>query len=107
MLLATRRRPQAPLLVDSKGFFRSRADAELYVRDLVELHRDPSRKDLAWKYGIDSDVLRCALAFRRPAAGRGFSVRVARSEDIRTVEVRNWLRKLVMPFRAVRLGLHR
>ncbi len=41
----------------SKGFFRNHKEGEQYVKELDELAKDHSRKDLAWKYAIDADVL--------------------------------------------------
>jgi len=58
------------------GFFRSRDDALAYVDQLEALHEDPARTDLAWQLGIDSDVL---------------------SDDVRWIEVRNWIWQLVLP----------
>ena len=40
------------------------------------LHSEPTRKDLAWQLGIDSDVM---------------------NVDVRTLEVRNWIEQLVLP----------
>lgn len=58
------------------GFFRD-PDAGLeYVEKLEALHQDPSRKDLAWLLGIDTDVM-------DPA--------------IRQCEVRNWITYQVLP----------
>jgi GMP synthase (glutamine-hydrolysing) len=45
------------------------------------LHQDPSRKDIAWLLGIDEDVT---------------------NDDVRTMEVRNWIDRLVLPSRARR-----
>jgi GMP synthase (glutamine-hydrolysing) len=47
------------------------------------LAQDPSRKDIAWKLGIDADVL---------------------AEDVRLVEVRNWISKMVLPYHKARIG---
>lgn len=60
----------------SKGFFRSVEDAQDFVDALEALHQDPSRKDLAWRLGIDEDVM---------------------NPDIRQAEVRNWIELLVLP----------
>jgi len=60
------------------GYFRSEAEGRQYVDDLEALFKDSSRKDIAWRLGIDNDVI---------------------SADIRQVEVRNWIRKLVLPTR--------
>ena len=59
-----------------KGFFADRGAGEDYVNKLETLHQDPSRSDLAWLLGIDADVM---------------------NEDVRRVEVRNWIRHLVLP----------
>jgi GMP synthase (glutamine-hydrolysing) len=58
------------------GFFRDREAALDYVNLLETLHRDPARKDIAWLLGIDEDVM---------------------NEDVRLVEVRNWIERLVLP----------
>ena len=58
------------------GFFRNRQDGEAYVDLLETLHQDPSRYDIAWMLGIDDDVM---------------------NVDIRQLEVKNWIERLVMP----------
>ena len=58
------------------GFFATRDAALVYVDQLEALHADPSRKELAWLLGIDGDVL---------------------CEDVRQIEVRNWIDRLVLP----------
>lgn len=58
------------------GFFRDEASAMRHVEDLETLHSDPKRKDIAWRLGIDADVM---------------------NEDVRCCEVRNWVRRLVVP----------
>ncbi|MDP6708135.1 MAG: type 1 glutamine amidotransferase [Alphaproteobacteria bacterium] len=58
------------------GFFADREAAESYVDKLEVLHQDPSRKDLAWLLGIDDDVM---------------------NQDVRRLEVRNWIERLVRP----------
>ena len=60
----------------SLGFFRDRAAGEDYVNRLETLHQDPSRTDIAWLLGIDDDVM---------------------NDDVRLVEVRNWIDRLVLP----------
>jgi GMP synthase (glutamine-hydrolysing) len=40
-----------------EGFCASRDDALAYVRDIEQLHSDPARTDLAWRYGLDAQVL--------------------------------------------------
>lgn len=59
------------------GFFRDMASADAFIDDLEALHADHSRHDLAWKYGIDHDVL---------------------DDAIRTCEVRNFVKHLVLPY---------
>ena len=59
-----------------QGYFRNREEALVYVGQLEALHEDRSRKDLAWQLGIDGDVM---------------------SDDVRLVEVRNWIWQLVLP----------
>jgi GMP synthase (glutamine-hydrolysing) len=66
---------RADKLVDL-GFFGDREAALDYVAKLEALHQQPERADLAWLLGIDRDVL---------------------SEDVRQVEVRNWIEQLVLP----------
>lgn len=63
------------------GFFKDTNAAETYVEEILELHEDPNRKDLRWKYGLDHDVM---------------------SEDVRLIETRNWISKLVKPYSDVR-----
>lgn len=58
------------------GFFQDRAAGEDYVNTLEALFQDPARKDLAWKLGIDADVM---------------------NPDVRQVEVRNWISLQVLP----------
>ncbi|MEM7278348.1 MAG: type 1 glutamine amidotransferase [Pseudomonadota bacterium] len=55
----------------SQGSLRDTDAANTYTNDLNTLHETPERRDLAWKLGIDEDVL-------DPA--------------VRTLEARNWLR---------------
>lgn len=62
----------------SLGFFRTREDGEDYVKLLETLHQDPSRYDIAWKLGIDADIM---------------------NEEVRRTEVRNWINRLVIPTR--------
>lgn len=58
------------------GFFKDRQAGENHVDLLETLYRDPTRHDLAWRLGIDADIL---------------------DEDVRRLEVRNWIEKLVVP----------
>lgn len=64
-----------------EGFFLSQEDMLAYVEKLETLHREPGRKDLRWQLDIDDDVL---------------------SADIRQVEFRNWIQKIVLPRAAAR-----
>ena len=52
------------------GFFENREAALDYVNKLETLYENPERSDLAWLLGIDADVV---------------------NEDVRWVEVRNWI----------------
>jgi GMP synthase (glutamine-hydrolysing) len=58
------------------GFFKDRQAGEIYVDLLETLFQNPNRTDLAWRLGIDDDIL---------------------NEDVRRLEVRNWIDKLVIP----------
>ena len=58
------------------GFFKDRQAGENYVDLLETLFQNPNRTDLAWRLGIDDDIL---------------------NEDVRRLEVRNWIDKLVIP----------
>lgn len=40
-----------------EGFCRTPEEAVAYVADLNALHREPTRFDLAWRHGIDAEVL--------------------------------------------------
>lgn len=40
-----------------EGFCDTMEDAASYVADLVALHADPARPDLAWRHGLDAEVL--------------------------------------------------
>ncbi|MDP2999969.1 MAG: type 1 glutamine amidotransferase [Bryobacterales bacterium] len=59
-----------------EGFFRDHQDLAQYVEKLETLHRTPDRKDLRWQLDIDDDVL---------------------SDQVRQVEFRNWINKIVLP----------
>ena len=63
-------------LLTAMGFFQDASAGLNYVDKLEALHQDPSRKDLAWLLGVDDDVM---------------------NEDIRLIEVRNWIQRLVRP----------
>ena len=58
-----------------EGYFRSHEDMVQYVKDLETIYKDPSRKDLKWKYAIDETLL---------------------SDEIRELEFANWLKKQVL-----------
>jgi GMP synthase (glutamine-hydrolysing) len=60
----------------AEGFFQSHEALVQYVDKLETLHRNPDRKDLRWELDIDDDVL---------------------SDQVRQVEFRNWINKLVLP----------
>jgi GMP synthase (glutamine-hydrolysing) len=60
----------------AEGFFQSHEALVQYVDKLETLHRNPGRKDLRWELDIDDDVL---------------------SDQVRQVEFRNWINKLVLP----------
>lgn len=67
-------------LVD-EGFFADLATLERFVKDFRSLHEDPARRDLAWLYGLGSEVLDPALRRR---------------------ELSNWLERVVAPHAAAR-----
>ena len=54
----------------AQGTFADPAALEHYHADMMSLHADPSHRDIAWKWGIDEDLL---------------------DPDQRTLELRNWL----------------
>ncbi|WP_349629370.1 type 1 glutamine amidotransferase [Chelatococcus sp. YT9] len=64
-----------------EGLFRDAADIRAYVADIEALAADPTRADIAWKFGIDADVIDPAL---------------------RTRELRNWLEAMVAPAMSAR-----
>ncbi len=61
--------------LSGEGYFRSHEDLVKFVEDLKTIYKDPSRKDLRWKYGIDDDVL---------------------SDDIRELEFANWVKYQIL-----------
>lgn len=73
------RRQADDLLAD--GFVRSEEDLEGYAGAIETLHREPHRRDLAWRLGLDDEV----TAARR-----------------RTAELRNFVDHLVGPIRSER-----
>ena len=60
----------------AEGFFQSHENLVQYVEKLETLHQNPNRKDLRWQLDIDDDVL---------------------SDQVRQVEFRNWINKVVLP----------
>ncbi|KAG1688037.1 hypothetical protein DVH05_004447 [Phytophthora capsici] len=61
----------------SLGFFTDVEKSDDFVDLLEELAADPTREDLAWQIGYDKDVL---------------------DENLRTCEVKNFVKHLVMPY---------
>ncbi len=59
-----------------EGFFADRATLDAKVQRMETLASDPSRKDLRWDVAIGDDIL---------------------DDGIRQCELRNWVRKMVMP----------
>jgi GMP synthase (glutamine-hydrolysing) len=53
-----------------QGTFRDLDAAHAWIEEIETLHRDPSRRDIAWRLGIDTDVL---------------------DPEVRCREVRNWI----------------
>jgi GMP synthase (glutamine-hydrolysing) len=62
-------------LLTREEYFRSHEDLIEYVDQLETISKDPSRKDLRWKLGIDDDLL---------------------SDEIRELEFANWLNNRVV-----------
>lgn len=60
------------------GFFKDMKSADDYVDDLENLHIDPTRYDIAWRLGIDADVM---------------------DENIRHCETRNFIKYLAIPYK--------
>ncbi len=73
--LAVLLRRVAPLMIE-EGFAPDRPAVAAYAADLDALHADPSRTDLAWRLGLDEQVL---------------------DDDLRTLEIRNFLEQRVKP----------
>lgn len=69
-----------PSLV-AEGFFADEEDEEAFIGDLEHFEREPGNKALAWRCGIDGAVM---------------------SKDLRTIEIRNWVERLVLPTRTAR-----
>lgn len=70
MLIGSRRQRMIDM-----GFFNSTSSFDQYVSELLELHHNPDRKDIAWKYGFD--------------------LRDMTGKDVKEAEPRNWLRYLL------------
>ncbi|MEG9884258.1 MAG: type 1 glutamine amidotransferase, partial [Hyphomicrobiales bacterium] len=49
--------PQLTPQIIKEGFFTSRSAIEEMSNDWITLHNNPDRKDLAWRYGIDKNIL--------------------------------------------------
>lgn len=62
-------------LVD-EGFYAEQAEMKAHIAALEALHHDPSQSGLAWRLGIDADIL---------------------DPKMRLVEIANWLREMVRP----------
>jgi Glutamine amidotransferase class-I len=64
-----------------EGFFADPDDLFAYATDLELLDREPGSTRLAWRYGLDGDVL---------------------DKDVRRTEIENWIAHQVLPTRAAR-----
>ncbi len=73
-------RRQAGDLVEA-GLARSEEDLEAYAAEVEGLHREPHRRDLAWRLGLDEEVTDASR---------------------RTAELRNFVDHLVAPVRSER-----
>lgn len=51
-------------LVEEEHLFAGREELECYISDLRMLEDDPRRRDIAWIYGIDADVLDKSCRYR-------------------------------------------
>ena len=71
---------RAEILV-AEGFCDSLEDAASYVADLIALHAEPHRPDLAWRHGLDAEVL---------------------DPVRRTREIRNFIEERVKPSKSAR-----
>ena len=65
----------------AEGFAQSVEGLRSVIADLRALETDPSRRDIAWRLGIDKQVL---------------------DPRLRTAELGNWLRREFLPRRAER-----
>ncbi|MCP8940183.1 type 1 glutamine amidotransferase [Alsobacter sp. SYSU M60028] len=64
-----------------EGFFRDEADHGDFVADLKALHAEPGRRDIAWRFGLDEQVI---------------------DEALRLTEIRNFIDAKVRPYRSER-----
>jgi GMP synthase (glutamine-hydrolysing) len=64
-----------------EGLARTETDVEDYAADIEALHREPSRRDLAWRFGLDQEVT---------------------EPSRRVVEIRNFIEQLARPHRSIR-----
>jgi len=58
------------------GLFQDEEGCKVFTDNLETVHWEPGRRDLAWQLGVDEDVM---------------------DEDVRQLEVRNWIRHQVLP----------
>ena len=65
----------------AEGFLRSEEEHTTYVSELCAMGEDPTRLDLAWKHGIDAEIL---------------------EEDKRLTEIRNFIEHRVKPAKSLR-----
>lgn len=70
----------SPSLV-AEGFFLDEEEEAAFIGDLEHFEREPANKALAWRYGIDGAVI---------------------SKATRTIEIRNFIERAVLPTRAAR-----
>ncbi len=68
-------------MLAAEGFFSSKADGEAYARDLATLDQDRTRRDIAWRMGLDDEVV---------------------DDHKRLTEIRNWIAHQVQPLRSSR-----
>lgn len=54
--IATVIRRYGARLVDGERIFADMNDLESYAKKMVDLHKDPTRKDIAWQYGLGADM---------------------------------------------------
>ena len=73
-------RRQVDRLIEA-GLARSRAEVEAYAAEVDALHRAPDLRDVAWRLGLDEQVI---------------------DKDLRLTEVRNFVEALVRPHQSSR-----